>query len=226
MKQLDFINKVFHADARTLLRALPTPSIDLVLADPMFGVSKNPKPRATYDWGVDPAGGNADKWWEYHGPIYEQCRRVLKPGGTLAWAMGFKFHERFAEWFGGYRIWALSRFKRQGINSSGHIWVVQTAEQTPIRYPDKDGLIEMDTKPALRKCHPCPKAVSEMVWMVEALTRPGQIVFDPFCGTGSTLVAAGLLKRKFLGCDLSERYCRVAIKRLKDLKLLNGDVTK
>jgi|ERR1019366_1057105 DNA modification methylase len=98
--------------------------------------------------------------------------------------MGFKFHERFPEWFGGYRIWPLSRFKRQGINSFGHIWIVQTADQEPIRFPDKDGLILMDTQPALLKCHPCPKAVSEMVWMVEALTTPGQIVLDPFCGTG------------------------------------------
>ena len=209
-----FVNKVFHADARNLLRALPTASIDSCIADPMYGVAKNSKPRATYDWGADPAGGDPDKWWNYHRSIYEECRRVLKPGGTLAWAMGAKFNARFSEWFGGYRIWSFTRFMRRGMNAFGHIWLVQTKEQTPFPFPDKDSLILMDTKVAIQKLHPCPKAVNEMLWMVDALTKPGQIVLDPFCGTGSTLVAADLLNRRWVGCDLSRRYCQLAMMRL------------
>jgi DNA modification methylase len=213
------VNDVYRMDARKLLFALPDASIDSVISDPMYGVSKNPKPRATYDWGADPAEGDPDKWWAYHGPIYEQCRRVLKPSGTLAWAMGCKFRQRFPEWFGGYRIWSFTRFQHQGLNAFGHIWFVQTKEQTPIRFPDKDSLIIVDTKPELLKFHPCPKAINEMLFLVDALSKPGQIVLDPFCGLGSTLVAAALLKRKYLGCDLSERYCRVAKKRLADIEL-------
>ncbi|HLW65254.1 MAG TPA: site-specific DNA-methyltransferase [Gemmataceae bacterium] len=59
-----------------------------------------------------------------------------------------------------------------------------------------------------------------MLFLVDALTKPGQVVLDPFAGTGTTLVAAALQKHKFLGCDLSERYCRIAIKRLANLGLL------
>jgi DNA modification methylase len=58
-----------------------------------------------------------------------------------------------------------------------------------------------------------------MLFIVDALSKPSQMVLDPFCGLGSTLVAAALLKRKYLGCDLSERYCRVAKKRLADIEL-------
>jgi DNA modification methylase len=224
MKSLDFINKVFHEDARGLLAALPADGIDSVISDPMFGVLKTPQPGSTYDWGVDPAGGDPDKWWAYHRPLYEECRRVLRPGGTLAWAMGCKFHRHFPEWFGGYRIWSLTRFTHRGLNAFGHVWVAQTKEQTPIRFPDKDSLIHLDTRtrPTLLKLHPCPKAVEEMLFLVQALTAPGQVVLDPFCGTGSTLVAAALSGRKFIGCDLSERYCRVAKKRLADLNLLGA----
>ena len=50
--------------------------------------------------------------------------------------------------------------------------------------------------------------------MVDALTKPGQIVLDPFCGTGSTLVAADLLNRRWVGCDLSRQYCQLAMMRL------------
>jgi len=50
-----FVNNVFHGDARKLLRALPTASIGDCIADPMFGVAKNPSPRVTYDWGLSHA---------------------------------------------------------------------------------------------------------------------------------------------------------------------------
>jgi DNA modification methylase len=214
------MDKVYHADALTLLAALPTASIDACITDPMYGVSQNQKPRAFYDWGHDPAGGDPDKWWTMHGPIYKECLRVLRPGGALAWAMGCKFRDRFAGWFGAHRIWSFTRYRHRGMNCFGHIWIVQTREQGPIRFPDKDSLIIMNTCPTILKRHPCPKAVPEMSFLVDALTTPGQTVLDPFCGTGTTLIAAGLLGRRYLGCDISETYCKVAMKRLTNLNLL------
>ena len=50
--------------------------------------------------------------------------------------------------------------------------------------------------------------------MVESLTQPGQVVLDCCCGIGSTLIAADLLGRQWIGCDLSRRYCQIAMKRL------------
>jgi site-specific DNA-methyltransferase (adenine-specific) len=224
VRPFDYTNRVYHEDARTLGPALPTGGINAVITDPMFGVTKTPKRSSTYDWGPDPAGGDPDKWWEYHRPVYEQCRRVLRPGGTLAWAMGCKFRARFPEWFGGgYRIWSLTRFLRDwSLNAFSHIWVVQTREQTPIRFPDRDPLIDVGTRrrPELLKLHPCPKSIEEMLFLVDALSKPGDIVLDPFAGTGSTLVAAALLKRRFIGCDVSDLYCRIAKKRLADLGLV------
>src|SRR5262249_32361801 len=146
--------------------------------------------------------------------------RVLKPGGTLAWAMGCKFRLRFPEWFGAHRIWSFSRFKKRGLNAFGHIWVVQTQDQRPIRFPDTDSLIIMDTPPKLLSLHPCPKAVEEMTFMVDALTQPGQMVLDCFNGTGSTLVAAQLLGRRWVGCDKSRMYCQIAMQRLDELSHL------
>ena len=94
----------------------------------------------------------------------------------------------------GTRIWSFTRFQRRGLNAFGHIWVVQTKEQKPIRFPDRDSLIVVDTRPELLELHPCPKAVNEMLFLVDVLTKPRQIVLDPFCGLGSTLVAAALFK--------------------------------
>jgi DNA modification methylase len=207
-------NQVFHGDALRLLRGMPTQAIDEVFADPMYGVTQNPNPRAFYDWGPDPCNGDPDKWWTYHAPIYHQCLRVLRPGGKLAWAMGCKFRDHFAKWFGGYRIWSFTRFVVGGLNAFGHIWIVQTREQEPVPFPDADSFIALRTSPRLLKCHPCPKAVEEMRFLVEHLSKPGDIIFDPFAGIGTTLLAAKQLGRRWIGCDLSRNYCRVALRRL------------
>jgi site-specific DNA-methyltransferase (adenine-specific) len=55
----------------------------------------------------------------------------------------------------------------------------------------------------------------EMRCVVEALTKPGQVVLDPFCGLGSTLIACQQLGRHYVGCDLGLTYCRIAKRRLR-----------
>jgi site-specific DNA-methyltransferase (adenine-specific) len=70
----------------------------------------------------------------------------------------------------------------------------------------------------LKNLHRCPEPVEEMLFLIDALTQPGEIVFDCACGTGSTLVAAAQLSRRWIGCDKSRTYCQVAMKRLAELK--------
>lgn len=212
-----FANKVFHCNAKTLLRALPTETIDSVITDPMYMVARNKSKKCTYEWGVEPGQGDAEDFWRYHERIYQECLRVLKPGGRLAWAMGCKFRDHFPAWFGGYRVWSFTRFKNRGLNAFGHIWLVQSREQEPVPFPNKDSLIILDTKSSLLKLHPCPKAVEEMSFLVENLTEPNDLILDCFAGIGSTLVAAQQLCRRWTGCDLSRRYCRIARERLERL---------
>jgi site-specific DNA-methyltransferase (adenine-specific) len=45
-------------------------------------------------------------------------------------------------------------------------------------------------------------------------SNPGDLVFDPMCGAGTTCVSAILNNRKFIGVDISEEYCQISRKRL------------
>jgi DNA modification methylase len=49
-------------------------------------------------------------------------------------------------------------------------------------------------------------------------TNEGDIVYDPMCGSGTTLVMAESLNRHWIGCDVSKEYCQLARKRIKNFK--------
>jgi len=61
--------------------------------------------------------------------------------------------------------------------------------------------------------HPTQKPVALMRWCIEKSKTEG-IIFDPFMGSGTTLVAAKQLNRKAIGIEIEEKYVKIAIKRL------------
>lgn len=66
--------------------------------------------------------------------------------------------------------------------------------------------------------HPTVKPVDLMAYLIKIYSPPNSIVLDPFCGSGTTGVAAILENRQFVGIDLSEHYCDIAKNRIKNEK--------
>lgn len=61
--------------------------------------------------------------------------------------------------------------------------------------------------------HPTVKPLSLMKWLVRLVTPPGGVVYDPFAGSGSTLIAAWLEGFDALGSEMDAHYCEVYEKR-------------
>lgn len=62
--------------------------------------------------------------------------------------------------------------------------------------------------------HPCEKPLDLMRHIIEASSRPGDVVLDTFIGSGSTAIACRDLERKFVGCEMGDLEFELAINRL------------
>lgn len=63
--------------------------------------------------------------------------------------------------------------------------------------------------------HPTQKPVSALLPLIESFSYEGDVVLDPFCGSGSTLVAACRLGRRFIGMELDPTYHALATRRIQ-----------
>ncbi len=65
-----------------------------------------------------------------------------------------------------------------------------------------------------RPDHPCPKPLALMLELVGLFTDPGDVVLDPFCGSGTTGVACVRLGRRFIGIERDKKYAALSRERL------------
>lgn len=62
--------------------------------------------------------------------------------------------------------------------------------------------------------HPTQKPLQLIQWQVGLLTAPGDIVLDPFAGSGTTGVACARLGRRFIGIEIDDGYFNIAVRRI------------
>jgi len=72
--------------------------------------------------------------------------------------------------------------------------------------------------------HPTVKPVALMEYLIKIYSPFNSIVLDPFCGSGTTGVAAKKQSRNFVGMDLSEYYTEIARRRVTDAKPVHNSL--
>ncbi len=70
------------------------------------------------------------------------------------------------------------------------------------------------TPPVANDDHPTTKPVDLVGHFIEWHTKPGDIIVDPFCGSGTTCVAAERLGRRWIGIEIDPRFAAVARERV------------
>ena len=67
--------------------------------------------------------------------------------------------------------------------------------------------------------HPCSRAIRHFEWLVHWWSLPGEVVLDPFMGSGTTGIACLKLQRNFIGIEIDPSYFEIAKKRIEEAQL-------
>jgi DNA modification methylase len=86
-----------------------------------------------------------------------------------------------------------------------------------INNPGAANVMNYPPVPKDKKLHPTEKPPLLMQELVTNSSQPGELVIDPFMGSGSTGEACWRTKRRFIGIDIDKRYCEIAARRFDTL---------
>lgn len=208
MSALPFpVNRVLHGDCVQLMRDLPDNSIDLVLTDPPYLVNYRDR------IGREVANDNNPDWLE---PAYAEMYRVMKPRRICVTFCGWTELDLFASAWrkAGFTVVGQLIFHKR-YASSKHV-ISHRHEQAYVLAkgkPRRSEFLMESVQPFSytgNALHPTQKPLGAMFELVTAFSREGEIVLDPFSGSGTTLVAAKAGNRRFIGCELDAGHCMTA----------------
>ncbi len=201
------IDSIVCVNCFDLLNLIPNKSIDCILMDPPYGVNLGKNSKFEYDKFED----TPENVIKLVNDVLKECFRVsdlvvLTPG--IRNMLEYPKPTHVGSFF--YPA-AVSR------DSWGFVcW-------QPIYFYGKDprkgkgANSFMSSEASEKNGHPCPKPIKQWQWLVKRISFPNQLILDPFMGSWTTAVACKSLNRHFIGCDISEEYCKIGEKRLKSV---------
>jgi DNA modification methylase len=204
-------NRIINGDCTEVLKTIAAESVDFVLTDPPYFVRY--KDRCGRTIKNDSHPGTLLK-------AFDDVYRVLKPNSLCISFYGWQAIDAF-----------MQAWKSAGFTPVGHIvWHKGYASNARFfRYCHEQAYVLAKGRPSLpaeplsdvqpwiysgNRSHPTEKSVGILKPLIETFTKPGQVVLDPFAGSGSTLVAASLAGREYLGIELESKYCQLIERRL------------
>lgn len=210
---------IYHDDCRTILDALPVP--DLLLTDPPYGIRAATN-RATARRGNQKglhSPGRANDFAPVAGDD-----EAFDPSHLLAFPRAVIFGgNHFADklpaspsWIVWDKLDGLTSKRPVGFNDSADCELAWTNLGGPARLFSQRwmGLMVKGEENAQKRVHPTQKPVGLMRRIIEWRTQPGDLILDPYMGSGSILRAAADLGRRAIGVEIEEAYCAIAADRL------------
>ena len=207
-----FLDQVILGDCLTVLPQLPDASVDLVLTDPPYLVHYHSRD------GRRVANDDTDTWLV---PAFAEIYRVLRRDRFCVSFCGFTKAEKFLlAWKGvGFRVLEHLVWRKRYPSSTGfvrryHEQAYLLAKGNP-RRPTVLLPSVLEWRYTTNALHPTQKPVGALLPLIMAFSQIGDVVLDPFAGSGSTAAAAEMLGRHYLAIELSAEYARIAEERLQ-----------
>lgn len=203
----DFVT-LFHAKAEEVLPTLEPSDVALVLTDPPYGVGERTDRRSK---------GRSHSAVSYDfQPVYGDDR-PFDPSHLFRFSRLVLFGaNHFAQMLPPSPSWIVWDKRAGGTpDDNADCEMAWTNIGGPARLYTHlwRGMIKASERTE-RRTHPTQKPVALMARIIETYTNPGDLILDPYAGSGAVLVAAKQLGRRAIGCEIEVQYCKAAALRL------------
>lgn len=221
----DYLNQIINSDCIDVMREMPDKCVDLVLTDPPYGIGEaagknlsRSKAFGSKSFGnkntlrrVIPSKDYGNKSWDNAIPskeVFQQIQRISKNqiifGGNY-----------FVEHLYNSPCWLV--WDKDNSGDFADCELAWTSFKTAVRKFKYrwNGMLQEDMKNKEKRIHPTQKPVALFEWIMRLYSNPGDIILDPFLGSGTTVAACINLERQYIGIEISPDYVFAAEQRIK-----------
>lgn len=206
-------NQILNGDCTRLMRDLPSACVDFILTDPPYLVRYRGRDGRTV------INDDREDWLH---PAFAEMHRVLKNNAFCVSFYGWGKADRFLDAWraAGFRTVGHIIFRKRYASSVRYLryeheqaYLLAKGAPPPPETPVGDVI---DFPYTGNRLHPTQKPVEALTPLIKTFSAPGDLVLDPFCGSGSTLIAARMHGRAYLGMDVDPTHCATARARVEN----------
>jgi len=199
------------------MKEIPDKSVDLVLTDPPYGISESneknagreklakPTDYGHYDWDKERIGK------EFFDEMFRVSKNQIIFGGNY-----------YIDFLTPGPCWIVWDKDNTGDFADCELaWGSFDRAVRRFRYR-WNGMLQEDMKNKEKRVHPTQKPIALFSWILEIYSEPGDIILDPFLGSGTTLAACRKTGRRGIGFELDGRWEKDIRKRGMDEIEIDG----
>lgn len=207
------LNSIINADCLDFMKEMPDKCVDLAFCDPDYNAKDIGPNKRTYKDGMPNLPLN-----EYKKFIRDWTQEVFRIAKNVLITPGIANDNYYPQPF--WKIcWhkpaAVSFNRMGGFNAWEPILVYgKTAKGKRL---GQDYILEntLNFSKGPEVGHPCPKPLNLIKKLLDTFSNEGEIIFDPFLGSGTTAIAAKMLGRNYIGIEIEPKYVKIAEARIK-----------
>ena len=205
------LNKIYNEDCLETMAKMPDNFVDLVLTDPPYGIGETnernmsrgklslPTNYGHYDW-------DSQKILDIY---FNEIKRI----SDNQIIFGGNYYGHVLGDTSCYLVWDKDNGKSDFADAE-LIWTSFESAVRILRFKWQ-GMLQENMKKKEKRYHPTQKPVELIRWILAEYSPEIEIIYDPFVGSGSILLAAESLGHNWLGSEINSEYCDIANKRIK-----------